>query len=392
MAITTFNPADTYSAGNLSNGNRTYTGSTLNGSARSVASASSGKWYWEVTYDSPSVLIGIGTAAADLSKYPGFGAGSHAYYALNSANVNYSDNTGSSIAAGTEVVGGAASGGLTPPSSGVIGIALDLDSGVLRFVRGSLWYTANAALPAATYFAMVGGGSSGFASTMTANFGQSAFVNVQPPGYTAGLGGATVPVFNLVTSADIATNAEAISGTSTLKVVTPAGMAAAIAAGSGGPFQPLATVLTNTTASFTTADETKLDLLFAPAYGFINLANQVLAGSSTAYVDLTGASMPLTAGVWQISYTVATDYSSSTAVPTIAQIVMTDSANTIVQGSQAARPGSSTAAVGLARVLQLTVATTGTYKLRASNGDTTGALTILNNTAHKSTLTWHRIA
>jgi hypothetical protein len=127
------------------------------------------------------------------------------------------------------------------------------------------------------------------------------------------------------------------------------------------------------------------------SYGFANLASQALSAGSTAYVDVTGSSMALTPGVWQITYTVATDHTGNLASPTVANIVITTSANAIVDGSQSSRPGSNTSALILARVLILVVSTSNTYKMRMSNGDTSGALSVLNSTPHKSTLSWVKI-
>jgi hypothetical protein len=101
--------------------------------------------------------------------------------------------------------------------------------------------------------------------------------------------------------------------------------------------------------------------------------------------------MALTVGTWRIIYTVTTDYTSNTTF-TVANVVIANSANTIVEGSQSSRPGSNVSAMHMARVIDVVVATPTTYKLRISNGDTTGALTLLNTTLHKSTLAWAKLS
>jgi hypothetical protein len=73
-------------------------------------------------------------------------------------------------------------------------------------------------------------------------------------------------------------------------------------------------------------------------------------------------------------------------------VVIANSANVIVEGSQSTRPGSNTAAVGMSKVIDIVVSTPTTYKMRISNGFTTGALTLLNTTLHKSTLAWAKLS
>jgi parallel beta-helix repeat protein len=129
----------------------------------------------------------------------------------------------------------------------------------------------------------------------------------------------------------------------------------------------------------------------APEFGFVNLTNQALTSGSAAYVDVTGSSMTLTVGTWRIIYSVTTDHTASVTF-TDANVVIANSANVIVEGSQSTRPGSNTAAVGMSKVIDIVVSTPTTYKMRISNGFTTGALTLLNTTLHKSTLAWAKLS
>jgi hypothetical protein len=129
----------------------------------------------------------------------------------------------------------------------------------------------------------------------------------------------------------------------------------------------------------------------AQEFGFFNAASQILVAGTEAYVDVPGATMVLTPGTWQISYSLATDHSTGPS-PNVAQAVVTDSSNTIVEGSQTSRPGSSTAAQVLSRTLHVTLASTATYKLRISNGATSGFMSLLSTTAHKSTIAWNKLS
>lgn len=127
-----------------------------------------------------------------------------------------------------------------------------------------------------------------------------------------------------------------------------------------------------------------------PEFGFFVAAGQVLTAGTEAYVDVTGATMALTPGTWQITYALATDHSTG-PTPNVAQAVVTNSANMVVEGSQTSRPGGSTAAQVLSRTFNLTVATAGNYKLRVSNGATSGFMTLINSAAHKCTVAWTKL-
>jgi hypothetical protein len=161
--------------------------------------------------------------------------------------------------------------------------------------------------------------------------------------------------------------------------------ATAVAAGTSGPVPIPAAGSQNSVL-------TGAGTWVAPEFGFVNLANQTLTAGSTAYVDVVNSSMALTAGTWQIAYTVSTDCSSSLASPSVAHAVITNSANAIVAGSQTSRPGTNTSAFTLSCVVNVVVATPTTYKMRISNGDTQGFLSLYGNTLRSSTLTWTKLS
>jgi hypothetical protein len=130
----------------------------------------------------------------------------------------------------------------------------------------------------------------------------------------------------------------------------------------------------------------------APEFGFVSLANQALTAGSTAYVDVPNSSMVLSAGTWQIAYTLSTDHSTSTTF-TVAQVIVRSADNSVtLEGSQASRPGSNTGGLILSRIFNVTVATPTTYKLSISNGDTSGFFTIVNTAINRSTLTWTKLS
>lgn len=181
LTPTTWNPADKSATCVLSNGDLTATGNVYAG-VRSVFGASTGKWYWEltvdVTYASP--IVGVATSAANIDSYPGGDENGWAFYGLAPG---YKYHASISEAYGAEANVGS-----------VIGVALDLDAGTLRFyVNGADQGIAYTGI-SGTVYAMFGGASSGPTETATANFGGSPFVHTPPAGHNHGFGtGSTIP-------------------------------------------------------------------------------------------------------------------------------------------------------------------------------------------------------
>lgn len=178
---TSWNPADLANI-TLSNSNLTATG-VANGGARAVASASSGKYYWENTYatlNTNNLTCGIALASGSLAS-PGAGVG---LVARASGNITINGSTsGSSIGA--------------VAASSVVGIAVDFTAQLIwfRIAPSGNWNGSSTANPATgtggvsistmsgTLYPYVGVGGG---DVMTTNFGASAFTGAVPAGFTAG--------------------------------------------------------------------------------------------------------------------------------------------------------------------------------------------------------------
>lgn len=175
MAVTTpttWNPSDKGGPVVLSGGNLVAATNSL-GSVRSVFSASGGKWYWEVTVNSAQALIGIAKAAASLSTYPGGDANGWSTYLFN--GTKYNNNIGTAFTSAA-------------PAGSVVGVKLDLDNGTLGFIINGVDLGNAFTGLTGTFFAMVGGGSSGTTATFTANFGATTMAHSVPAGYETGFG------------------------------------------------------------------------------------------------------------------------------------------------------------------------------------------------------------
>jgi hypothetical protein len=129
-ATTTWNPSDKTAGMTLSGGNLTATGAGSGDCVRAIASASSGKKYWEITAGSPAVgdvIAGIlNSSISVVGNYVvGFGSETAGVYFNSQIRVNGA-NVGS-ITDGFSV-------------NSVISIALDLDNAKIWFrVDGSDW-------------------------------------------------------------------------------------------------------------------------------------------------------------------------------------------------------------------------------------------------------------
>lgn len=149
-------------------------------SSWSSAKKSAGKWYWEISIDSinaqSQTMIGIATALAP-EQYPGQNATSRGFFGYD-GKIYY--NT-SSVAYGSPYTAG-----------DVIGVALDLVSGMLYFSINGIWQNSGdpetATNPAVTglvgdFFPVVG--LFEYGNTCTGNFAQSDLVYVPPSGFLA---------------------------------------------------------------------------------------------------------------------------------------------------------------------------------------------------------------
>lgn len=180
---TTWNPADKNASITLSNGNRNATGSGVV-SVRAIASASSGKRYYEVKVilvtGSPA-YVGICDATRNLASYIGGGLKDNSYYSSGQSYHNsIADNTG------------------PPPAftaNDIVGVAVDMTAGKIWFAKNNTWITdgASAGNPSAgtnqrsfvdaatTYYPAVTPGN----WVLQANFAAGDFVYAPPTGFAA---------------------------------------------------------------------------------------------------------------------------------------------------------------------------------------------------------------
>lgn len=175
----TWNPADKGVNSTLTNSNRTATGVSTNGSARSTVGVTTGKHYWEVsspanTGGPRAPIVGVALAGASLANYPGSDASGWSFYGLNAKKINagVQTNYGTAWSAATDVYS----------------FLLDADARTLEVwkngVTTGVMFTG---ITAGKLYAMTGGDTGSVASQVTANFGASAFKYTPPAGYNAGL-------------------------------------------------------------------------------------------------------------------------------------------------------------------------------------------------------------
>lgn len=189
MLPTTWNPSDKDSSISLSGGNLVTTKTAdQTGGVRSIFSASSGKYYWEITCGVAGAftrfVIGIEkTGATALINDVGQVATDYGYRGQSGKKVHgQDDSTGTAY-------------GDTYTTGDVIGVALDLDNGKIWFSKNGTWQASgdpatgiNAAFTgiSGTYFAAVS--SQYTSSSTTVNFGGTGFAYTVPVGFTPGFG------------------------------------------------------------------------------------------------------------------------------------------------------------------------------------------------------------
>lgn len=180
VTYATWDPADKGSNVTLSNGN--LTAAIANGSTQASTKAtigkSSGKWYWELKFDSTTsgshVTVGIASSAIAVNGYIGLNATNYSYFSGNGQKYNNA---------------GGAAYGATWTTGDVIGIALDMTGGTLTFYKNNVSQgTAYTGL-SGTFYPAVGGDASGAGTTCTTtvNFGATALTYSPPAGYNAGV-------------------------------------------------------------------------------------------------------------------------------------------------------------------------------------------------------------
>lgn len=164
-----WNPADKAAGVVLTGGNLTASCGASE-SVRSTFGATAGKYYWELTYPSgvSGILAGVATSASNINNWPGSDA--EAWAAESSSGNIY---TNSAITASSSV------GGPTTTLS----VLLDATAKTLKFWADGVDFGVTVTLTGSQFYAAVG-----YAGTITANFGATAFNHTPPAGYEAGFG------------------------------------------------------------------------------------------------------------------------------------------------------------------------------------------------------------
>jgi hypothetical protein len=208
MAITptTWNPDDKNAEITLSGGNLVAINTnTLNRSVRSIFSASTGKYYWEITlsYDiegssgTADVQIGVATASASLSSPVSSNYGWEYGLATGHYYNGYKEHNESHSLWGDEIV-----------NTDIIGIALDADNGKLFFSRNGVWQEGcdpvlGTGAPfediTGPTFAIISLRQSWVNNISTVNFGATDFAYTVPTGFTAGFGAEAIPFIARIT-------------------------------------------------------------------------------------------------------------------------------------------------------------------------------------------------
>lgn len=171
---TTWSSTDKGSGVILSNGNLTAACPMSNGLVRSAHPITSGKYYWEVKLENIGVAGFVGVAT-NLASYNSLGGDFYgwSYYCGDGTKFNNGSYTAY---------------GATPALNDIIGVALDMDVGTVEFFKNGVSQGVAFTGLAGFMYAAVGGASNGVSSTLTANFGSTAFTYSPPSGYYAGLG------------------------------------------------------------------------------------------------------------------------------------------------------------------------------------------------------------
>lgn len=173
----TWNPSDKNASLTLSNGNLTAQGDATWRSGRATISKSSGKWYWEVRFDTSVthyVMVGIGLSSASIADgaYPGKDVNGHGYLDLDGNKYNNDVST----AYGALYVQG-----------DIVGVALDMDGGTLIMYKNNVSQGTLTSGLSGSFFPMIGVGAQGTGAIITANFGATALTYTPPAGYNAGV-------------------------------------------------------------------------------------------------------------------------------------------------------------------------------------------------------------
>jgi hypothetical protein len=178
------------STATLSDGNLTLSNTSTGATTCTLATPSSGKWYFEVKFDSES--------AATTSQAVGVVKAEEAYITGTSGGGIYFFTDGTRRIEGSDTGGWGNSWGV----GDTIGVAIDLDDDKIWFAINNTWQASGdpsaGTNPAASgfssepYVALIRNGNSSRTTGWTANFGQNAFAYTPPTDFLA-LNSANLP-------------------------------------------------------------------------------------------------------------------------------------------------------------------------------------------------------
>ncbi|WP_234086745.1 SPRY domain-containing protein [Azonexus sp. R2A61] len=166
----TLNPLKSFGSVSTSNGNLDV--SIVNYSAiQATQGASAGKWYWEITVNSAAATTMIGVSK-DVSLVSGTPAATANGYYYTGQGHKYTN-------------GGGIAYGETYASGDVIGVALDMDAGIVRFYKNGLDQGVAFTGLAGQLFPSLENGNIGTTKTFSCNFGQRPFAYIPPDDFNS---------------------------------------------------------------------------------------------------------------------------------------------------------------------------------------------------------------
>ena len=173
----TFNPLDINSQATLSNGNLDWSTTNGNGVCRGTIAVSSGKWYWEYTYNQKPSGGGVGFGVLGVSESKDFPGAANApdgytYYSEGSSfTKKYGQGSNSNYGADFAV-------------GDVIGVALDLDNGTITFYKNGVSQGQAFSGISGTYAPSISSGTSVGTGKASFNAGQRPFaISSVPTGF-----------------------------------------------------------------------------------------------------------------------------------------------------------------------------------------------------------------
>ena len=180
------------STATLSDGNLTLSNTATGSTTGTLATPSSGKWYFEVKFDSQSAATtsqAVGVVKAEEAYITGTTGGGIYFFTTGLLRVEGDDSAGSSWGSAWGV-------------GETIGVAIDLDANKIWFAIDNTWQASGdpsaGTDPAASgfssepYVALIRNGNSSRTTGWTANFGQNAFAYTPPTDFLA-LNSANLP-------------------------------------------------------------------------------------------------------------------------------------------------------------------------------------------------------